>query len=169
MDASPAGLQVIIVLAITAVHFVFREATFERVAHRKNNLFFPPVYGLRAVFWLGIPMFLFAAYKVGNEIRSLIDWLYPLLFLGLASLIFATFPGTISLNQEGITFRRYPGLFEKRIKWDAVASVVSSKTACTIAVYAHDGTSIVHTQFHVDPTRFKAELKNRFRGSMFDQ
>lgn len=161
--------QIVIALAIIGVHFVFREAAFERAKVRKNNLYFPPVFGLRIFFWLGVPIFLFAAYEVFGEIRSGFDWVYPVLFLAFAALIFLSYPGTITLNTDGVNFRRYLGLRVKRMKWDAIASMVSSKGSKTISVYGHDGTSIVHTQFNVDPLRFKTELTNRLPLSIIEQ
>jgi len=59
---SAAETQLVMAPAIIAVHFVFREAVFERAKMRNNNLSFPPVLWLRIIFWFGIPMFLFAAY-----------------------------------------------------------------------------------------------------------
>lgn len=153
--------QIVIALALMAVHFVLREALFERATVRTSDLSFSPVLGLRLIFWFGVPACVFAAYKVFGEIESKFDWLYPCLFLGFACLIFFSYPGTIQLNSNGIGLRRYLGLRVKRLKWDDVASVVSSRVLRTISVYEHHGTSIVHTQFHVDPSRFKSELRRR--------
>lgn len=161
---SAAEPQFVIVLAIIAVHFVFREAVFERAQVRNNDFSFPPVLGLRIIFWFGIPIFLFAAHKVCGQIQSRFDLLYPVLFIALASLAFFSYPATISFTSSGINLRRYLGLRVKRMKWEGVA-VVSSRRLKTISVYAHDGESIVHTQFNVEPARFKSELGNRLPSS----
>jgi hypothetical protein len=155
--------EIVIVAALVAVHFVFREAVFERAAFRKNKLSFPPVRGLRAIFWLGIPLFMFATYKVSTEIHSKADWLYPILYLGLACLVFFSYPGTICLRSDGITYRRYLGLVVKELKWSEVSSVVSSRVSRTITVYSRDGIAIVFTQFNVDPSRFETEVASHVR------
>jgi len=55
------------------------------------------------------------------------------------------------------------------MKWEEIASVVSSSRLKTISVYAHDRDSIVHTQFNVDPARFKRELGIRLSSSIIEQ
>lgn len=157
-----------IVCALIAVHFVMREAIFERARIRKGQICFPPVFGLRATFWLGTPMFLFAAYKVSNEAGSSFDWVYPLIFVGLALLAFFSNPGTITLNAEEISIKRFLGLRVKRLDWQSVSSAVHSTAQKEIVLYAKDGTSITHTRFHVDPSRFEAELQKRL-GPQFIQ
>jgi hypothetical protein len=150
-------------LSIIAVHFVMREAVFERASVRKQKLLFPPTYLVRGVFWLGIPSMLYATYRVSFEIRSPRDWFYPIISLLLAALIFFSYPGTISLNDRGIILRRCLRLKVTRIEWDAVESAYSSEVNKTISVFAHDGTAIVHTRFHVDPSRFQFELKKHLK------
>jgi hypothetical protein len=150
-------------LSIIAVHFAMREAVFERASVRKQKVLFSPTYLVRGVFWLGIPSMLYATYRVSFEMRSPRDWFYPIVFFLLAALIFVSYPGTISLNEQGIVLRRYLGLKVTRIDWNAVESAYSSEVNKTISVYAHDGTAIVHTRFHVDPSRFQFELKKRLK------
>jgi hypothetical protein len=55
------------------------------------------------------------------------------------------------------------------MEWEGAASVVSSRHLKTISVYAQDGDSIVHTQFNVDPARFKRELGIRLPSSIIEQ
>jgi len=49
----------VVVVTIIAVHFVLREATFEKAAIRKGGVRFPAGRGLRAIFWVGAPLELF--------------------------------------------------------------------------------------------------------------
>jgi hypothetical protein len=148
-------MPIVIVLVIVCLHFLMREAFFERASVRKRKVSFPPPYGLRAVFFLGIPLELFGAYQVCLQAH----WILGAFVFLLAPLQFLFYPGTITLNDKEIVLRRYFGLKITRIDWDEVESVVSSKAFRTISVFAKDGRSIVHTQFHVDPLRFQVELK----------
>lgn len=157
-----------IVCALIAVHFAMREAAFERASFRKAEIRFPPVFSLRAMFWVGIPMFLFAGFKVSGGVRSSFDWVYAVICVSLALLAFFSVPGTIVLNEQGISIKRFLGLRVRWLNWENVASAVHSSAQKEIVVYAKDGTSISHTRFHVDASRFEAELRKRL-GTRFIQ
>lgn len=161
MSAGPTWI--VIVVALVAVHFAMREAIFERASVRKARISFPPVYSLRAMFWVGIPAFSFATFKVAGEIQSPMDWVYPTFGVGLILLTFFSVPGTITLNDEGISVKNPLGLRVKRLFWQEVTSVASSSARKTITVYGRDGNSITHTQFHVDPQRFLFELRRHVK------
>jgi hypothetical protein len=154
---------VVIAIASIAVHFALREAAFERATIRKAKVVFPPIYSLRAMFWLGTPAFLFGAYKVCVDVRSSADWAYPFIYIGLAILAFFSDPGTITLDDQGITMKKFLGLRVKRIGWQDTDSAVYSSARKELTVFAKDGRLITHTQFHVDPTRFEAELSMRLK------
>jgi hypothetical protein len=161
MSAAPTWF--IVVIALAAVHFAMREAILERASVRKARISFPPVYSLRAMFWLGIPAFSFAAYKVAAQLQSAVDWIYPTLYVGLVLLAFFSVPGTINLDNEGISIKKFLGLRVKRLLWREVTSVAPSTANKTITVYGPDGTSIIHTRFHVDPQRFLLELRKHVK------
>ena len=158
-----------VVSALIAVHFVLRETAFERATIRKAKASFPPVYSLRAMFWLGTPTFLLAAYKVCAEIQSSADWAYPFIFIGLALLVFFSYPGTITLDDEGITMKRFLGLRVKQLSWHEIASAVYSKVRKETTVFGKDGRLITYTRFHVDPSRFEDEVRKRLKAPVIHQ
>jgi hypothetical protein len=161
---SGAPSWIVIVISLSAVHFAMREAVFERARITKDQISFPPVFSLRAMFWLGIPAFAYAGCKVVGEIRSPKDWSYPAISIGLILLCFFSVPGTISLDNEGISIKKYLRLRGKRVLWHEVSSVTNASALKTITIYDRDGaTSIAHSQFHVDPVRFLLELQKHVK------
>ena len=148
----------LVVVVTTAVHFVLREAGFERATVRRLKISFPPVYGLRAMFWLGVPGFLYAAYRVRLEMRSSFDWILPIIGVGFALMAFFSYPGTISLDEDGISIRRFHGFRARRLRWRDVASAVHSDSQKEIVLYGRDGEAITHTRLHVDQLRFENEV-----------
>lgn len=153
----------IILVATAAVHFIFREAVFERATVRSNQLLFPPVFILRAVFWLGIPVFSYGAYKVASDIHNKFDLIFPIIYILLDFLVFFSYPGTINLTGKGIEYHRYFGFVKRRMGWEEITTVAVSPIDKSISVYSREGNSIVHTQFNVDPIRFETEVRDHLR------
>lgn len=159
----------VIIITIIAVHFVLREATFEKATVRKGESRFPPVMGFRAAVLIGAPLELFGAYELFHQVRSISDWFLPMMLLVFALGTVYFDPGTITINASDITHSRYFGFSISKIAWNDVESAVTSKTLKTISVFAPGGRSIVHTQFQVDPLRFESELKRHVKVPVIEQ
>jgi len=150
-----------IVCSSIAIHFALREAVLERAQVRRAKVLFPPVMSLRLTSWVGVPLLLFAAYKLFTEMHSLRDWFYPASAIGLALLAFFSPPGTITVNDSEARIDRYWGLKVCKLAWSEVDCAVYSRARNELAIYHRDGRSIVHTRLHVDPTRFSLEVSKR--------
>lgn len=159
----------VVVVTIIAVHFVLREATFEKAAIRKGGVRFPAGRGMRAIFWVGAPLELFGAYELLRQIHSSTDWFFPIILIALALGTVYFDPGTLVTDESGVSLHKYFGLHTEKLEWDNVESVVVAKALKTISVFGRDGRSIIHTQFHVDPLRFQAEVKKHLRSPIIEQ
>ena len=159
----------VIVITIIAVHFVLREATFEKAGIRRGEIRFPAGWGLRAILWIGSPLELVGAYKLILQVRSSSDWFLPIiLVLAAFGTVYFT-PGTIATDGSGVSIHKYFGLRIEKLGWDDVESAVVSKALKTISVFGRGDRSIVNTQFHVDPLRFQTELKKHLKTPLIEQ
>jgi len=150
-----------IVVSLVVVNFVLREAVFERAKVRAGRIKFPPIFSFRLALWMVAPLALYATARLFAEVRSQIDWIYPIL-TGLFSIAVIVYqPSTITIDNNGLSSANFLGLRKKNISWANASSVTDFKVTKNIVVCSTQSECIEHTRFHVDPHRFLMEITNR--------
>jgi hypothetical protein len=159
-----------LVLTLLAVHVVLREAKIERATLRQSLAIFPTILSFRILFFLGPPMFLYGAYQIAKTAHTFVDWFLVGILAVFAFLsVWLERGTTIRVSDKGVLFRRWYGLKKCDIPWKDVRSAVSAKVPKTVAVFSADGRSIVHTQWHVDPSTFELVLARRLGAGLIRQ
>lgn len=157
MDSAVSWLTV--GAAIFAVRFVASEAFFERSSARKGKLIFPPVLGIRILFGLGIPGFLFIAARIAQTEDLRRSWFVLAFSLSVSILMAIFMPGTLILDQSAIRERKWFGLKTNKINWSNVEYVFSSPAERSFVIGSQDGRTMTHTSYHVDRDAFRDALK----------
>jgi hypothetical protein len=145
--------------AIFAVRFVASEAFFEKSSIQRGKLIFPPVLGIRIVFGLGVPGFLFLAARIAQTEDLRRSWFVFVFSLSVPILMAIFMPGTFILDKSGIRERKWFGLKSKTINWSNVEYVFSSPAERLFTIGSQDGCTMTHTAYHVDRDAFRDALK----------
>ena len=114
---------------------------------------FPLTRGFRLVVRLGCPLLLFVSFKMIQPPRNRLDGLAAILIalLGIYGLL--SEPGEILVTGEGLSQASLFGLRMKKIIWQD-AGVLYGPGASEVLVGGSTGTTIKHTQYHVDRDAF---------------
>jgi len=158
-----------LVIPAAAAQFVLREALLERARLKPGLAIFPTILSLRVLSVGGPIIFLYGSYQIARTAQSLFDSFLAAIMVGFACLAVYSEQGTIRVSDEGIFFRRWYGLKRRDIAWKDVRSAVSSRVLRTITVFAGDGQSIVHTQWHVAPATFEALLAKQLKDNFIQR
>jgi hypothetical protein len=158
-----------LVIPAAAAQFVLREALLERAKLKPGVAIFPTIISFRVLSVAGPLMFLYGSYQIARAAQTRFDSFLTSIMIGFAVLTFCSEQGTILISDEGIFFRRWYGLRKCTIPWKDVRSAVSSKVLKTITVFAADGRSIVHTQWHVAPSTLEALLALRLKDNFIQR
>ncbi len=145
-------------LAIFGIRFIALEATFERASRRAESSRYRPVFGLRLLFGLGLPIFLIGAVQVASHGSLREDWRFVAIFLVFALGMLVFWPSTIVVTRSGIAASRWLGIKSVKFAWSEVEYASRDPDGKT-RIVARDGKSITHTQYHVDPNGFVAEVR----------
>lgn len=156
MSGPESSLEIIAI--ILAIRFVASEAAFERASRSGEATIFRPVLGLRLLFGVAIPGFLFGASQLlRSGQRS--DAIYAVVvFIGGAIGLFFAWPGTIRVDSTSIRETRWFGLRRRQIVWSDVA-YAGGDVDNSVTIRSKDDRVIQHTQYHVDRAGFTAALK----------
>jgi hypothetical protein len=148
------GTWITVGAALFAVRFVATEAAMEKPSLREGQVVFPPVLGVRVLFGLGIPMFLYGAAQVARgDLRQNWDTFVILAFF--ASAAFVLWPATIAIDELQITQSKWLGLRRFSIAWANVDYVFSIPAEGSVRIVDVSGRSITHTKYHLAPEAFK--------------
>ena len=141
-----------------AVRFVASEAAMEKPSLREGKVVFPPVLGIRVLFGLGIPTFLYGASQVaGGDLRR--DWLAFSVLTGIALCAFILWPGTIAVDKSYIAESRWFGVRKILIPWNDVDYVYSIPAEGSVEIVHQNGLKITHSRYHVAPDAFQDLLR----------
>jgi len=142
-------------LVLVLLRLLYIEARLTRVALKANMLVFRAGIGLRLLFGIGIFGFsLGVVINIGHEDV----WLLA----GGAGLVIAAcfaWPVTIIINDREVR-RTVWWRKSVAIPWDEVTAVEKSHGG-ELQVFGKMGQCITFTRFHVDPSRFRDEVRRR--------
>lgn len=156
---SSAGSWLTVGAAIFAVRFVASEALFERSTAKKGKIVFSPVFGVRWLLGIAIPGGLFVASRIVETEGLSQNWFIVSFCVALSISAFVLMPGTLTITAAAVTEKKWFGLRQTSIPWANVEYVFKDPAERSITVAGNDGTTITHTQYHVDPDSFKDALK----------
>lgn len=152
-----------ILAAIFLVRWIAFEALAERATRRGDEVLFRPSFGLRLLFGIALPGFIYAAGAVVLSEDSREAWWLSLIFVGFATLVVLVWPADIGVSTTGIYKRKWLGLYKKTIRWEDVDYATTDPSDNSVRVVAKSGFTIQHTRYHIDRQTFLATLKSRCR------
>src|SRR5262249_25876260 len=128
-----------------------------------DEVLFRPPFGLRLLFGIAVPGFIYAAGAVAFTANSGEDWWLSAMFVSFAILTALMWPADIGLSKSAIYERKWLGLWKKAVRWEDVDYATADPTDNSVEVVSKSGFKIKHTKYHVDRQDFVAELRNRCR------
>jgi hypothetical protein len=152
-----------VLAAILLVRWIAFEAFAERAIRKGDEVVFRPPFGLRLLFGIALPGFIYAAGAVALSENSREDWWLSALFIGFAILTAFVWPADIGVSKSAIYERKWLGLWKKTVRWEDVDYATADPTDNSVEVVSKSGFKIRHTKYHVDRRDFLAQLKNRCR------
>ena len=152
-----------VLAAILLVRWIAFEAFAERAIRKGDEVLFRPPFGLRLLFGVALPGFIYAAGAVASSRNFKEHWWLSGMFIGFAVLIAYAWPPDIGVSKSAIYEQKWLGLWKKRVQWENVDYATADPTDDSVEVVSKSGLKIKHTKYHVDRRGFLAEIKNRCR------
>lgn len=151
------GNAFIIAFAIFTVRFVALEAAFQQAKHTGSFIRFPVGAGLRILFRLGGPFLILVGYKMSQQASNRFDTIaaVAVAIMGIACLLGE--PGEIIATPNGLIQRSVLGMRRRTISWNGSAASYL-RGLRQVLVISGDGTTIIHSQYHVGQSEFLHEL-----------
>mgnify|MGYP000953991317 CR=1 FL=1 len=143
-----------------AIRYLASEAQYQRAKRKDNVWYFPAGIALRLIHGLGIPLLVYTSYRVYTLPDESGGWFLPVILIFTCAAGVIGFPSTITIDDNGIHQVRVLGFGRKTIYWKG-ARVGYSSTGREALVVGSNGTTILHTQYHVGQRQFIALLTHR--------
>lgn len=161
-----AFVQHVLPLAVLAVHgilfrWLWKRSSITKATVESGRAIFPPVREIRILF--GFIAFVIAALLIWCSVTlQPSEWWLP--YACLAPLVGVSWmiPPVLTIDVEGIRSRRWFG-YEKKIRWEEVASLHYNFGSKYFTVRDNDGRKIVHTAFHAEGPMFMNKVRERTR------
>ena len=148
---------VTVVVSLGAINWLIFESIWTNSKLRNGFRIYGAPRGLKVLFSIAIPLFVYGAITNGIENHSEI-WVSAIL-LGFAILGVMFFPATILLSREKVVSLSWLGLKRIEMKWGQVEAVYSTPENRSIVIQDKDQRHIVHTLLNVDREGFVSELR----------
>ncbi len=146
-----------IIVALGAISWFVLESLWTKSKMRDGYRVFAAPPGLKFLYWIGIPAFIYGAVMSYLE-NSDDKWISALLFLfSLISIYF--FPATISISREKVVSFKWFGIQKIQMNWRDVEAVYSNPEGNSIIVQDKNQNRIVHTIFNVDREGFIKQIE----------
>lgn len=134
--------------SFTAISWFMFEAIWEKAKYRNGFKVYSVAAGLRMLYWVMMPAFLYGA---GTSYRkdAADIWVWGVL-IGVAAFCFLAFPPTLLVSQYELIQVRWHGLKRIRLKWDEVDCVYYDPEEKSLIIHGRTQSRVVHTLFNVD-------------------
>src|SRR5690242_11844818 len=150
-----------VLAAILLVRWIAFEAFAERAIKKGDEVLFRPPFGLRLLFGIALPGFIYAAGAAALSQNSRDEWWLSAMFVCFAILIALVWPADIGVSKSRIYEQKWLGLWKKTVRWDDVDYATADPSDNSIEVVSKSGFKIKHTKYHVDREDFLTEIKTR--------
>lgn len=156
-----------IILVVLLLHLVASEASWQAAKRTVRGARYPGGLILRVAARLGPLFILYVLYFVAVPPINDYETQLRIVCTPLIMLIALIEPREIRTNRDGATQLGFFGIGRKFLRWEgAAASYIPALGE--VRLIGSNGTTIVHTRYHVDQSAFLSELRSHkvyFHGS----
>ena len=163
MDPIRHGLP-IVALAVHALImlWLWRRSPTTKATVEPGRMIFRPIAESR--FLVVLFLAAFAAAVVGSSLllRRPSQWWVPYMFIGFLFMVPFLYPPVLTIEVDGVGSRTWLG-YEKKIRWEDVASLSYHLGKKHFTVRAADGRKIIHSRFNSEQDLFITEVRKHTR------
>lgn len=123
-----------VLAAILLVRWIAFEAFAERAIRKGDEALFRAPFGLRLLFGVALPGFIYAAGAVASSRNSNEHWWLSGMFIGFAVLIAYAGPPDIGVSKSAIYEQKWLGLWKERVQWENVDYATADPTDDSVNV-----------------------------------
>jgi hypothetical protein len=146
-----------IIVSIGAINWFVAESKWAKSKVKDGYKVYSAPIGLKAVYFTGIPLFIYGA--ILNSIENPGERWVSAILMTFAILGVAFFPATILLSRERAVSVRWFGLRRIEMNWNEVDAIYSNPEDRSIIIQDKKQRRIIHTILNVDHEGFVSELR----------
>lgn len=146
-----------IIVSVAAIHWFVFESIWTKSRIKDGYRVFSASWGLKILFFVGIPFFLYGA--IVNFFENPHERWVSIILLTFAILGVLFVPTTILLSRERVVSVRWFGLRRIELNWNDVDAIYSDPEKRSIIIEDKNQRRIVHTMLNVNHEGFLDELR----------